>query len=271
MILPRRFIPGESPLPNLDDYEYEKKGVNINYTWYGLDIHPEGDYIYMVQAEGSQRAIDRGLATQWDVGTYNASGEHSAFNVYNRYGCRIRPDDGTSFWSVQSNTGVVTIYKQNLVTPYRLTSLSGSNQTKSITALVPAITSAAGLYVKPDGTRLWISSGGGIVEFSMGIPWDQSVLTYVKTVASIGGADIWFIEDGTRLYTLSNTTIRQYNLGTAWDIDTLPGTADYFMGLTTNTTNTQALAFKPDLSKFYVSDRGGSNNYKVVQYKQKGT
>jgi len=256
--------------PNLDDYEWEDEGVNVNWTWYGLDIHPAGTSIYMVQQEGSANELQLPLTTPWSVAVYGTS-IAGLPNVTNREGCRIRQDDGTSFWSTQS---AGRIYKNTLTTPY---SLAGASSTANILLSsltgAGAITEATGLYVKPDGTRLWVTSltHTRLVEFAMDPPWSIGPLdiTFVKSVTFPNAQDIWFTEDGTRLYYCAAKTVKQYNLGTAWDIDT-KGSIAYSLNLTGHVIDAKALTFKPDdLSKLYISDRGGSGNYRVNQYKLK--
>jgi len=266
LILSTRFdgVPAAPPLPDLSDYTYEREGANIDFTWYGLDIHPNGTSIYMVQSEGSSSERQVALNTPWSVISYGTATAGIA-NVTNREGCRIRQDDGTSFWTI-TNGG--TVHKYNLTTPY---SLGGSSSVPNIVlsslAGAGAITETKGLFIKPDGTTLWVSSlsNSRLVEFSMNPAWDISTMAYIKTVSFNNCQDIWFNSNGSRLYYCGGTTVRQYNLVTPWDIDVL-GPQIASLNLTGHVVTATALTFKPDLSVLYVMDRGGSGNYQVNQY-----
>ena len=270
LILPRRFNKPNPTAPNLDEYEYERQGVNINFTWYGLDIHPDGTNIYMVQEEGSSNERQVPLTTPWSVAAYGTA-IAGLPNVTNREGCRIRQDDGTSFWSV---TDVGRVYKQSLTTAYSLAAQS-STQNVLLSSLTgaSAITEVRGLYIKPDGKTLFVSSLSNtrLVEFSMSTAWDITTLAFVQAVNFTNCEDIWFTKEGTRIYNCSSKIVRQNNLSTPWDITT-KGSTVYTLDLTGHVVKATALTFKPDdLNKLYIMDRGGSGNYRVNQYKKIGT
>jgi len=100
-------------------------------------------------------------------------------------------------------------------------------------------TTKNGLFIKPDGTKLYalMVTGDLVKEYDFGTPFDASTLSfnqsYDPTSEDTDFYGISFSSDGTRMYLggNDNNEIFQYSLSTAWDISTASYSSfSYFMG-----------------------------------------
>ena len=104
---------------------------------------------------------------------------------------------------------------------------SGTYTGKSFNLATQA-TTAARMFVKTDGTKVYIASSTSaktIYEYSLSTAWDLSTMVYASksyTMAEVNSTvGLSFSSDGTAMYGASNTNyIYQYTLSTAWDVST---------------------------------------------------
>lgn len=123
-----------------------------------------------------------------------------------------------------------------------------------------------GLYIKPDGTRVFITSPGDqrIYEYSLSTPWLTNTRSYVTKHAMPSPHDwngIFFKPDGTKVFTVTSNgdDVHEWSLSTAWDLST----ASYVTNKTIPDTVPYALTFKPDGTKMYV---GGQQYDRIYEY-----
>ena len=124
---------------------------------------------------------------------------------------------------------------------------------------------------KPDGTKMYVVGEGNdtIFQYSLSTAWDISTASYASKSFSIASQELEptslaFKSDGTKVYVLgfANDSVFQYSLSTAWDIST--GSYDSVsFSVTSQEPSPQALFFKPDGTKMYVT---GEDNDNVYQY-----
>ena len=144
-----------------------------------------------------------------------------------------------------------------------------------------------GIFIKPDGTRLYVTNDEddddqSVIEYSLTTPFDIS--TAVKSSETLltiqeGGSSevmdnphaIEFKPDGTRMYvirsdgTAGNTVaLEQFSLSTPWDSSTITwtGRTDLQTGCTTSI-QSRGLDFKPDGTRVFIGNEG--NNI-IAQY-----
>lgn len=116
-----------------------------------------------------------------------------------------------------------------------------------------------GIFIKPDGTKLFAAHGGSIVEFRFNEPFNVQTLEYVSAVALPGftqavGFALEFSPDGSNLYiSQAHGQFRQYSLSSPWDISTavavggsilitnIAASGNTVLGLRFNSTGTKAL------------------------------
>ena len=121
-------------------------------------------------------------------------------------------------------------------------------------------------YFRPDGLKVYaINSNGAeiVYQFSLSTAWDVSTITYDSKSIDVRDAGnesraIFFKSDGTVLY-IGNAAgnIFAYGLSTPWDVSTGYRPAD--SSVTTDATSfANALAFKPDGTRVYQSNRDGN-------------
>ncbi|GAF84200.1 unnamed protein product, partial [marine sediment metagenome] len=122
--------------------------------WYGLDFSPDGTKVYMCKNEGSSSIGQYTLNTPWDVTSKTGYTSNGTIAGSNSYGIRVRPD-GSELWYSRSNTAVTQqIRVASLDTDY---SIVGATvvATVNLLLLYPGI-EVKGLYIKSDGTKLWV-------------------------------------------------------------------------------------------------------------------
>lgn len=134
---------------------------------------------------------------------------------------------------------------------------------------------AFGLFVKPDGTKIYFLANGSNVahEYAFGTPWDVSTLSDTGKTCYYGGhggggREIFFSSDGIKMYITESgpsNFIWQYNLGTPWDISTAvdigisyspPQVGGWIYGV----------AFSNDGTQLYCYDHGYNGTSTVYQY-----
>tara|TARA_R100000951_G_C2636389_1_gene179444 strand:+ start:46 stop:1785 length:1740 start_codon:yes stop_codon:yes gene_type:complete len=122
-----------------------------------------------------------------------------------------------------------------------------------------------GMYVKPDGTKMYIvgSTGDDINEYDLSTAYDISTASYNQNFSvsaqETAPQGIEFKPDGTKMYVVGTTgdDINEYNLSTAWDVST----ASYNQNFSVSAQETSPIAvrFKPDGTKMFVTGYTGDD------------
>jgi len=124
----------------------------------------------------------------------------------------------------------------------------------------------SGMYVKPDGTKLWTYSiSGGVNEYSM-TAGDLSTISQVGSTFTTANADIKGLEfnaDGTKMFftkTVNNaghpSTIQEWGLGTAYDLSTADGSQTGQTDLASNGQQNQSGQYYGSLQEMRFSSDG---------------
>ena len=143
-----------------------------------------------------------------------------------------------------------------------------------------------GIFIKPDGTRLYVTSDTAsdqsVFEYSLTTPFDISTadgpIETNLTIQEDGSSEIMdnphaieFKPDGTKMFVIrsdgteNNTVaIEQFNLSTPWDTTTISwsGRTDLQTGCTTSI-QARGLDFKPDGTRVFIGNEG---NDIIAQY-----
>lgn len=81
-----------------------------------------------------------------------------------------------------------------------------------------------GMYITPDGRKLFIKATTYLYEYSLSTPWEVSTAAYVRKVippSSMGIGTLFYISpNGRRAHTVSGSTIYYATMATPWDITT---------------------------------------------------
>tara|TARA_R110002012_G_scaffold149614_1_gene308715 strand:+ start:669 stop:2408 length:1740 start_codon:yes stop_codon:yes gene_type:complete len=126
-------------------------------------------------------------------------------------------------------------------------------------------TNPFGLYIKPDGTKMYIigTTGDDVNEYNLSTAYDVSTASYVQNFSisaqEVSPTGVEFKPDGTKMYIVGYTgdDINEYDLSTAWDVST----ASYSQNFSVSAQETlpHSLRFKPDGTKMYVTGYTGDD------------
>jgi hypothetical protein len=133
-------------------------------------------------------------------------------------------------------------------------------------------TSPFGIYVKPDGTKMYIvgTVGDDINEYDLSTAYDVSTAVYNQNF-SVSAQEslprgVEFKPDGTKMYVVGTTgdDINEYNLSTAWDVSTASYSQNF--SVSGQESNPYSVRFKPDGTKMFVSGTTGDdvNEYSLT-------
>ena len=167
--------------------------------------------------------------------------------------------DGTKMYIIGSTND--SVYEYNLSTSW---DISTASYLQSF-SVASQETVPAGLFFKPDGTKMYIcgSTGDDVNEFSLSTAWDISTASYVQlfSVASqeTVPAGLFFKPDGTKMYVAGNNgqDVNEYDISTAWDISTASFLQSF--SVSAQETSPRGVFFKPDGNKMYVTGSAGQN------------
>lgn len=131
---------------------------------------------------------------------------------------------------------VYVISSENKVSQYDLTvpwDITTGTYEQTVT-----VAGNLGLYIKPDGTRMYVRSASGIHQYSLSVAWDISTFSFMRTrsVSSESRTGLWFSSDGVNVFYPfrgsfpSVLTIRQLQLSVPWVIDSSAVLVDSFTG-----------------------------------------
>jgi len=202
--------------------------------------------------------------------------------IANPEGLFWHPDGVHAYVSGQAN--FVHRFTTNI--PWEVNSLTWDGNTKRFQTSLAAngsITYASGIFLKSDGTRMWIASQSNnrIYQYDLSVPWDISTavlpttLTYFQTAATEGTGlqDFWWKPDGSAFYALfnSNDRVVQYDISSPsnyWDIGTSSSpnatfTTGRFFSVSNKDDSTSGLCFKPDGTTMYVA---GAQRDRIYQF-----
>lgn len=179
-------------------------------------------------------------------------------------------DNGTKLYLVGEQTD--DIYQYNLSTAWDV-----STAVSQASYAIPSGngTNPTGIFVKPDGTKLYVSMENteDITQYSMSTAFDLSTISddgVVYTIPSGAGSitrSVFFKPDGTKLYTTIDSTgmVYQHSLSTAWDISTASYDSVSFTADPDNTyNNLKGLSVDSTGTNFYLLDRDYDEVFKYT-------
>jgi hypothetical protein len=168
--------------------------------------------------------------------------------------------DGSVMYYMDNNDN---IYQYNLSTNFDISSGPSNGSVNTTTQ----DDGAAGFYIKPDGTKLYIIGwrNDNVYEYTLSTAGDVTSASYVSSfsVASqeANPYGVAFSTDGTKLFItgVSNQNVHYYSLSTAWDVTS----ASYVSTFNIGNAELTGIDFSADGSKMYLADR---TNDTVVQF-----
>ena len=156
---------------------------------------------------------------------------------------------------------------------YDFSSLSYTGRSFYLTGAVATLTSAEGMSMKPDGTKIWVIARAAdkIVEFSLSTPYEIDTASSTGTTLDIfsyesAGTGIHVNSQGTRLIIIGSNQDEwnEFHLSTGWDLTT--ATHDQVTSIASKTsgvTGPQDLVFNNDGTRMFII---GSNTDRIFGY-----
>ena len=130
----------------------------------------------------------------------------------------------------------------------------------------------AGLWFKPDGTKMYttdpaqVLAFAGVIEYDLSTPWDITSAThnqdYDASSSTTNIQAVIFNDDGTKMYlpNASTNTLYQYSLSTPWDISTTSYDTKS-LDASTQESQLRKAFFKPDGTKVFLTGSIGDAVY----------
>lgn len=188
----------------------------------GAAIFLKPDGLKLFRAIGSD-VFAYTMATANDPSMASYDGVTFATSATVIRGLFFKPD-GTKMYVLDNNNE--TVYEYTLTIAWLISS-AGSEVTFDLGS-VTAITDAEGLFINPDGEKLYSlnSSGAILYEYNLPTPWSVVGITDSGNTLSVAGQDfgmraICATPDGTKFFLIgsNNDSIYQYSFGgTPWSL-----------------------------------------------------
>jgi hypothetical protein len=151
------------------------------------------------------------------------------------------------------------------------TNVSGWHYNGKLLSIAAKETSGSGLFVKPDGTRAYITgtSSDAVHQYNLSTPYDITTGVFAATFSTAAqdgtASGVFFKPDGTKMYLLgyTNDAVFQYTLATAWDVSTATYDSVSFSVLAQDTAMFD-IHFSPDGTNMYTCGQTGDAVYRYT-------
>tara|TARA_R110000868_G_scaffold128594_1_gene336764 strand:- start:198 stop:2603 length:2406 start_codon:yes stop_codon:yes gene_type:complete len=228
----------------------------------GVFFKPDGTKMYVVGTQ-SLNVWQYDLSSAWNIST--ASFTYPSTEYFDVSPQETSPEgvffkpDGTKMYVVGDTGNDIGEYDLSLAWD-----ISTASYLQSL-VLVGQDLNPNGLFFKPDGTKLYFTGNqnNDVNEYDLSSAWDISTASFVQefSVATeeIEPEGVSFKPDGTKMYVVGRNgdDVNEYDLSSAWDIST----ASYLQNFSVSgqSINPQAVFFKPDGTKMYVTGGTAGN------------
>jgi len=184
-------------------------------SYRGIFFKPDGTKMYV--ANYTDRKINQWtLLTPWDVSTASNFVQSPFLGSQSTYTTGVAfNSDGTIMWVL--NEGNSYIYQYSLSTAWDVSTASYNSKKFN-----PAGSYVNGFFVKPDGTKFYVTSYGDddrVYQHSVSTPWDLSTASYDGIYFSTINQDqspfgVYIGDNGKKMYLIGrdNNRIYQYSL-----------------------------------------------------------
>ena len=228
----------------------------------GIYFEDDGTKMFVVGRSGDE-VNEYHLSTAWDITTasydsrlYIGSQESIPVGLY------FKPD-GTKMYV--AGEGGDEINQWNLSTAWDISTASHSTY-KSVSSQDGR---PRGIFFKDDGTKMYMlgANSDKVFEYNVSVAWNAGYASYSNNSFSLSGIEsdpysLSFKDDGTRMYVGSGGgRVSEIALSTAWDVTSGSHTHTFYGNAVTE--RAYGVAFKPDGTKFFVTD---ADNDEVVAF-----
>lgn len=233
----------------------------------GIAFNDDGTKIFMI-GRSSASIHEYDLGTAFDLSTISAVQQTKSIATEDDTPRGITfNDDGSKIYMVGSEND--DIHQYNLSTSYDLSTMSGVQQTESVSIEdgVPQ-----GIVFNGDGSKIYMVGSGGdsIYEYNLGTPYEISTMSTVQVSRSVKSEDgnpreIAFNNDGFKVFLVgaTNDSIYEYDLigpPVGYKLDNLSD-AQVTKSVTTEDVLPEGMVFNNDGSKVFVIGRENDSFY----------
>lgn len=125
-------------------------------------------------------------------------------------------------------------------------------------------TTSEGMYIKPDGTKMFITDQRNVYQYDLSTPWSVATASpagnFSLSSQSTDVEGLHFKPDGTIMYVPADPFyVYQYSLSTAWDVTTATFSTSLNIGGSTSN-GVETCFFKPDGTKVYIARVSGTTS-----------
>ncbi|GAG87157.1 unnamed protein product, partial [marine sediment metagenome] len=205
--------------------------------------------------------------TEWDVvsAVYEDKSKSVVTETNRPFGLFFNPD-GTKMYVM----GYIenTVFQYTLSIPWDVSTASYDSKSKDVDS---EESSPAGLFFKPDGTKMYVvgTNGDAVFQYSLSVAWDVSTAAYEGKSKDVSSEDdlpfgLFFNPNGSKFYVMGydGDTIYQYSMSTPWDVSTASYDSKY-KSVGSEDGTPFCFFLKPDGTKLYLV---GNATARIYQY-----
>ena len=188
----------------------------------GMFFKPDGTIMYITGGSG-QEVNEYSLSTAWNISTASYTRLFSvSAQEADPKGVFFKAD-GFKMYIVGAGGGFGNLYEYSLSTAWNI-STSSYSRTFDISTQE---TSPEGIFLKPDGTELFVVGGAGdkVYKYDLSTAWNISTLSYSQDFsvsAQEGGPKgVFFKSDGAKMYVVGSSSDTIYQYSTAINTNSL--------------------------------------------------
>lgn len=239
-------------------YQYAMGGFSVaaqDATPWNISVKPDGTAMYLM-GNASDTVYQYTLGTAWDLSTASYASKNKSVTSQDSLprGLFFKPD-GTKMFTVGTSSDQV--YRYALSTAWDLSTANFEiGQAFSVSSQE---TSPQSIAFNSDGTKMYVVGTGSdtVFQYTLSTAWNLTTASYASKSLSVSAKEttpfgLAFNDAGTVLFVCGNTSdsVHEYALSTAWDVSTGVFSKSFSTGLDGPT----GIFFKPDGSKFFLSD-----------------
>lgn len=171
---------------------------------------------------------------------------------------------GTFLYIVGS--GNDKVYQFYATTSFRADQINYYGQSTSTAGSGVSETVPTGIYIKPDGTKIYICGQtlDDVYQYSLTTPWDITTMSYdskMKTLTTANPYGVYFKSDGTSFYVAYGSgRIEEYAMTTPWDVST----SSFTKYQTLNALTQYDVAFDDTGTQIFVVGNGTMYTYSML-------
>jgi len=224
-----------------------------------LFFKPDGTKLYITDRVGDDLE-EYNLGTPWDLTTLSKVQE--VVTLADPTGVFFK-SDGTRYYVINYSSDEIRQYNMSTAWDISTGTYGG------LFSVVGQETNPEGLFISPDGTKLYVVgiSGDDVNEYNLSTAWSITSASYVQNFSvsaqALNPTDVFFKTDGTKMFVTSATSddINEYNLSTAWDVSSASHSQTF--NLSSQLPNPEGVFFREDGTQMFVT---GSTTDAIYSY-----